>query len=548
MEDVKSESPALYLERLSLINFATFEKEEINFKPSFNTIVGETGSGKSLILDALQMVFGARSDKKLIRKDCHEAIVEATFQVTNHELNQYLKDIGHPVVDDEVVVKRTINSKGKSKAFLNFQQCSISTLIDFSKRYVDLVGQFENQKLLSADYQMLLVDSFANCHELKGKYQKKFAKLKSLEEKIQELQGARPDRMQKLDYLDFQLNELRKLQPDLKNEEKLIKRKLEILNAQNSFDSLQESIDIISENDRFNILTSLKKVQKLFSGVDISHSELINEKLLSLISQAEDLSFNISRLLNAPADQEELDAVVEELDAYNRLKRKFGVSTEELSQLKIQLENEFQELTDLESKLSKIEAQKEALLEDCHSLGSQLHLERSAVLNNLSEALTTAVQELNMKNATILFEAIEIDNLRSNGKTELRLMAETNPGEGMHLLKNIASGGELSRVLLALRQVLSCKDSISVFLFDEIDTGVGGETAKKIGESLSRVSFSSQVIAITHLSQIAEMSDRIIQVEKESEQKGKIVRTFSRVNVIESNQRDKMLSSMSSAM
>jgi DNA repair protein RecN (Recombination protein N) len=247
----------LYLKSLSLQNFATFENQEVLFHSKFNAIVGETGSGKSLILDALQIIFGARADKKLIRKNAEFATIEATFFSHDDKIREYFNEIGHPFDGNEIVVKRVIFANESSKSYLNFQSCSASLLTNFSKRFVDLVGQFENQKLLSEDYQLILLDSFAGLNSDISDYQNIFNQLTSLKKDFSELLHEKNIRTQREDYVRFQIEELEKLNPSIEDEVELLRKKDIIQNSEKRQQTLGSIASAISDDDT-NLLGILK--------------------------------------------------------------------------------------------------------------------------------------------------------------------------------------------------------------------------------------------------------------------------------------------------
>ncbi|MDD0854640.1 DNA repair protein RecN [Halobacteriovorax sp. GB3] len=512
----------LSLETVSIKNFATFEDQTINFSGGFNSIVGETGSGKSLILDAIQLLLGARADRKLVRKDSEFATIEATFIGSSESTNRYFDDIGYPTEDD-ITIKRVIYANGKSKSFLNYQSCPLSALQTFSKKFIDLVGQFENQKLLSNDYQLILLDSYANLKNDVDKYQIYFSKYNDLLNKRDELLELNASRIQREEFVKFQINEIEKLSPEIGEEENLISKKESILNYEKNINALQVMSEIISDGDT-NILALIHQCKNLSSQTSHDFSSLLEE----IKSNVEQLSYEVSKNIDQEPLDESIDDIIDRLDLYQKLKRKFGGSIEAILEEYENLRKELNELNESEINLHNICAQIEDTKNKAYALAQEIHEKRSKATSKLSQALTKSVRQLKMDGATFDIKIQESQTMGPRGISSLIFMAETNPGEGYFAIKDIASGGELSRILLSLRQILSSNESISVFLFDEIDTGVGGETALAIGKSLYEVSKNSQVIAITHLPQIASFSDKLILVSKSSHNK----RTISKVEEI----------------
>lgn len=535
----------LFLESLRLQNFATFQSEEIKFEKEFNAIIGETGSGKSLLLDALQIVFGQRADKKLVRKGADFAIIEASFKVTDSNVKDYLVRIGHPCDQDEIILKRIISSNGTSKSFLNFQQCPLQTLSEFSKRFIDLVGQFENQKLLNENYQLKLLDHFGHHDDELANFQEQYT---MLQKKISEHDDKRKHLdlvKQRQDYLEFQLKELEFLDPSEEDETTLIERKDELMSGHQHKEVINNSLNFLSDNDEGNVLSYLKQVEKLLSKVN---SPILNETLDRLRESQQtlqDVSFTLSKFSNIEVDEEELENIVSRLDLYMKLKRKFNVNTNGLVNIYQEFSQELQSLTNLESDLTSLEADIARLQKSSQKIALELHRNRIKSSKKLSEQLTQFVRMLKMEGATLHYEICQSEEMHRYGLSFVNFEAETNPGEGYFKVKETASGGELSRILLAMRQILSSNDTISVFLFDEIDTGVGGETALAIGKALEKVSKDSQVIAITHLPQIAHFGQKLIVVSKETTKANEGLRTVSFAEMFSGDKKNKYVQEMS---
>ena len=503
----------LKLLTLTLQNFATFDDQTVNFDDGFNAIVGETGSGKSLILDALQLILGQRADKKIIRKSCEFACVEAVFETKDPEIKKYFMEIGHPF-EDEIVVKRIIQKSGSSKAYLNFQQCPVNSLAVAGKRFIDLVGQFENQKLFSERYQLSLLDNFSDNGNLAAAFSEGYEKYLSQINLANELKNGEAQTRQRLDYIDFQLRELDNLNPSEEEEAYLREQKEKCLEIENN-KKLLEEINFYFEggDEQLGLESIMGRLDRSLSSSKSLNSEIV-EKFRSAWEELREINFLLNKDLEFELSEEELADVVERLDLYKKLQRKYDTDTAGLIAKRNEFQEEKDKLENLDSNLRKVEAQTEAIRKDLLKLAEKLHSKRDEAAGRLSSLLTDAVRELRMKGASFKISLSKTD-LGASGITRMNLNAETNPGEGFFKVKDIASGGELSRILLALRQVLSSRDSVSIFLFDEIDSGMGGETAFHIGKSLSKVARHSQVIAITHLPQIASFSNKLLEVKKE---------------------------------
>ena len=515
----------IFLQSLHLTNFATFQNGSVHFSDGFNAIIGETGSGKSLILDALQFIFGQRADKKFIRKNSEFSIIEAHFKAPGTDAMQYFDECGHPCQDDIIQIKRILYQNGSSKAYLNFQLSSLQTIQNFSKRFVDFVGQFENQKLLSSSYQIVLLDKYCSLEKKFQNYQGLYKKIQELKTLLHALEENNKDREQKIDYVKFQIEEISKLNPSCERENELIEKKQYLQGLKESQEIIFKLNQLVS-SDEDGLLSRLLTVQGLIQKNDSLFSHKTISQADSILSATEELSYEIAKM-NPPEDNDhELEDLLNELDIYQKLKRKFGGSTEALMKSLKTFQDELEQLNTMTERIETLEKQLHQDTQQAITIATELHKKRCKGAGLLSKELTQKIRQLKMDNASIEIQCLQSQELLKNGMTHLKFMARTNIGEHFEEVKKIASGGELSRILLAFRQALSSKDSISIFLFDEIDSGVGGETAMAIGKALKQVAAHSQVIAITHLPQIAYFANKLISVNKEV----KIHRTHSMIS------------------
>jgi DNA repair protein RecN (Recombination protein N) len=520
--------PPFYLKQLIIQNFATFKNQTIHFHAGLNSIVGETGSGKSLVLDALQLIFGARADKKIIRKNCDFALIEASFNCQDKDVKKFLQEIGHPIDSEELIIKRIIISNGTTKNYINHLSANLGILAEFSKKFIDLVGQFENQKLLSSLYQLQLLDQYGEIQKELTDYKEKYSELKNLEKELIQLQQTKTSRDHRLDYLQYQIDEIQILAPSSQDEIELLEKKSIMINLERN-QRLNSSIDdiFIGGESSTGLLNQLKSLQSIF----FKNSDLFKNDL-SKLSHLDDLLNEIyesyKKKLNTELDPHELEGVIERLDQYSKLKKKFGGTVLSiLDSLELFLQ-EREKLQTVEISLKETEGKIIYLKPILELKAEKLHQKRLHFAKKLSQSLTEKVRNLKMAGATIKMVIEKSPEIYENGCSKIEFIAETNPGEGFFRVKDIASGGELSRILLGLRQILACHDSISIFLFDEIDTGIGGETATSLGRALQEVAKNGQVIAITHLPQVAQFSDSLILVEKDIQESSKEIRTESR--------------------
>jgi DNA repair protein RecN (Recombination protein N) len=521
-----------FLKKLIIQNFATFKNQTIHFRQGFNAIVGETGSGKSLVLDALQLILGSRADKKVVRKDTDYSLIEASFYCEDQNVRQFLESEGYPLDGNELIIKRLIFKNGATKSYINQLSTTIQFLANFSRKYIDLVGQFENQKLLSSSYQLQLLDHFGKLNQSVLNFQESLSEYKSLNLNLKELEESKNFREQRLDYLNYQLQEIDKLNPSSQDEEELLKKKNILLNVEKIQKLSHQFKDIFEGGEATpGLLSQVKSLLHLIH----KNRELFEDNLLAS-SEIEDKIFELSRQLEKKfqldIDQQELEIVLDKLDLYQRVKKKFGGSVESILSTQVDFYKEKETLENLDFNLEETKSKITKLKGSLDKAAHALHQKRLSSSKNLSLELTKKIQHLKMKGAEINLVVEELEDFNEMGKSKISFLAETNPGEGFFHVKDVASGGELSRILLGLRQILSSYDSISIFLFDEIDTGIGGETAVCIGKALEEVGRNGQVIAITHLPQIAQFAENLVLVKKEVQDSDKIFRTESSVREI----------------
>jgi DNA repair protein RecN (Recombination protein N) len=527
----------LELKSLVLQNFATFTNQEVTFTGGMNAIVGETGSGKSLLMEALALVLGERADKKIIRSGHAFASIEAHFKTQGNATKNFLDELGFPADSDEVIIKRVIYQEGKSKNFLNLQQCSLQTLQDFTREYIDLVGQFENQKLLSSTYQLELLDEYMGEFDLLEKYEEGYKEYSALLRVKQETAEQEKNRLQQIDFLKFQTQEIAQLSPSIEDENKLLEIKQNLNNNEMNEKALEMFHMYYEGNeDQKGLRELFDLTQKLVLKNKQLFSALIGEKIATAFNQMQEVEHDISKLSTQKLSEEEVAFVIDRLDKYQKLKRKYGGDIEQLLSQFEKYKLELTKLENIELEHSELDKKIYKLEKELLQLATELRQKRIKAAQKLSQSLTKQIQELNMKGALVDIRLDQKQKLTSTGLDELVFMVQTNPGEGIHPLMNVASGGELSRILLCLRQLSSATGKISIFLFDEVDTGIGGETALLLGKHLSELSKKIQVLAITHLPQIAFNADSLIKVEKQLSKIDQQERTISKVTHFQNRQ------------
>ncbi len=521
------------LKSLYLQNFATFSNQTIEFGHGLNIIMGETGSGKSLILDALLLILGGKSDKKFIRAQTESATVEAIFNIDSGEnlatVKSYFDHIGHPCEDDEVSIKRIIYQTEKAKIFLNGQICNLSVLQNIAKDFVDVVGQFENQKLLNPEYQLQTLDHFLSDKKTLSLYQSLFQEFSHLKQEIAQLEQKQSVKQERESYLRFLVEEYDRVNPSESEEEYFLKLKTERAQWEEKSHFVSSLKELINGDTNSNspLLDQLRQLTTLLQKGKKFYNE---QEIVSLLDQLYQLDNQLETLVSLPHDEidEELfQHALEKLDQFQKLKKKYGVSMKELADKSQEYRSELDTLNDLEGQIEKLKNSMNQKYKALIDAGKNLSKQRKSIALKLGKELSASVAALNMEGAILRFDFQEKSTPSITGVDEIKLMAKLNKGEGEYELTEIASGGELSRILLALRQITSQNQSVSIFLFDEIDTGIGGKTALLIGKSLKMVAVNSQVLAITHLPQVAGQADHMIKVSKLVKKLTNGERTFS---------------------
>jgi len=529
------------LQSLHLLNFATFENQEIIFGDHFNCIVGETGSGKSLILTAFIGLLGNKLDKKSVRRDADSAVIQGIFKGDTKSI-QRLNEDGYPCEDEDIIIKRVIQQTGTSKTYVNGLICSSTYLNNFIREYVDLVGQFENQKLLSPEYQLQLLDIYSGTEDELKTYKSELAHYKDLNFKLTDLKNRQSTQKEREEFLRYQLEEFDSANLSIEEEKELQAQKDFAFNVEKNRSLFGElaQIAIHSENSISSYLPHCLKVLNSIKGVDPKLHQSFSD-FKNNFEEFSDLIIENSQLLEVDSN---IDEIMNRIDTYQKIKRKHGQDIEEVL-LKLQnYRTELDELENISPLILKIEKELKNSFKKCSEITQILHDKRVLSARKLAKLITQLIQSLNMEGATLDIRLERSETFLDTGITKVEFWTETNKGEGFYPIKQIASGGELSRILLCLRQVVANKDSISIFFFDEIDTGIGGETALKIGKLLSEISRSSQVISITHLPQIAHHADHIVLVSKDTMKINGDTRTLSTAKFYEGPAKKQVIESM----
>jgi DNA repair protein RecN (Recombination protein N) len=501
---------------LSISNVAIIESLRLSLQPGLTMLTGETGAGKSIIIDAVSLIMGGRASSELIRSGAEEAVVEALFDISPlPELSLMLAEYGFES-DGELLIKRSISRSGKNRIFINGAMSTLNLLSEISSRLINIYGQHESQTLLRPENQLMLLDSYAGTNGLRNDFSNVFRELQSLQERLDKLDQLERETERKLDLLAFQSDEIAKAELKAGEEADLEEQRQLLSNADKLASTTSEAFDRLYGGDSAIIgqLLRISHSIREISSIDHSLAEA-SDTLESCYLQLEDVATTLrsysSRIESDPAL---LQSIEDRLDQLGRMKRKYGSTVEEVIAFKCQVDLELEQLREHGQSRQQLEAEHDRLKALLAAKGAELSQSRVEASARLKQALENEVHQLAMKNAIVEPALTALEEPRLTGFDRLELLFSPNPGEPPRTLAKIASGGELSRLMLAFKQVLPEGDAPTL-VFDEVDTGIGGATSDMVGKKLKNVAGSQQVFCITHLPQVAAYADHHLRVEKQ---------------------------------
>ena len=508
------------LRELRLNNLAIIKTMDLNFNNGLISLTGETGAGKSIILDGISLLIGERSSVDMIRTGEENLSAEGIFDITDEQKNKLI-ELGYDIDDNELIINRVVDKNSKTKITINGKRMNVSTLKQIMGNVLDLVGQHEHQYLLNKNFHLTLLDKFLDKDgkNLYKKIQENVREIKKLNKKISEIEAEKMNVMGKKSIYEFQFNEINSLKLK-ENEDNELEEEYKILfNAGKIGEKLGESIQKLKEGE-FSVSVSLAKVQKnleYLSTISENYTEMAN-KIENISYEIEEISYFLENMADdIEVDDFKLEKVMNRLNEINKLKSKYGATISEILMTKNDLENKLSLVKFENEELDRLKKEKkektEIYLKDCEKLRET----RKKIAEYLSEKIDNQLKDLNMVSAKFKVQFTEKKVISFHGMDEIEFMMTTNIGEDFKSLAKIASGGEVSRIMLALKIVFSEVDNITVLIFDEIDTGISGETVRKVAEKLKELSSKVQVICVTHSPQIAGKSQQQFFIKKEVE-------------------------------
>lgn len=515
------------LQELKVSQFAIIDNLHIEFQKGLNILSGETGSGKSVLLKSLSLLMGEKASSDIIRVGSQQAVVEGSFDLNDRpDIQKFLADNGIETPEKTLIVKRVIAQSDKSKVYLNGSLCTLSQLKEVvapmievtghSAPLIEMTGQHDNRNLLSKSYHLDLLDQYANQTEKRKIYEEKYQSLQNLKVQIFEFEKQSHEKNQKLDFLKFQLAELEKINLNPAADETL---EDDIRNMRNSHKILQfadESENILFENTD-SVVSRLKYIEK--KALELGNYNLDGlEQARTLI---EDTFFNLRKKISSvQLDTQSLEEKEARLSQIRKLQKKYGSDLAVIFSMQEQLKNEVFSLenSDLHLENLKKQAAQEEL--ELKKNAEELHQSRVKYAKKLIEAVNKELLDLNMKGVTFSIQTNKHDEIQANGISDIEYLCKISPKDPERPIAKVASGGELSRILLSLKKALGESDLPRTYLFDEVDTGVSGNTAEKVGRKLKDIAKGQQVICVTHLPQVAACGDVHFSIYKETAKSG----------------------------
>ena len=502
---------------LKIRNIAIIENAEIEFSKGFNVLTGETGAGKSIILDSINAVLGFRTSRELIRTGETEAEVTALFSVVGKKTTEKLNELGLPQNDDNsLLITRTI-TQDKNVCRVNNSLTSVSALREIGNTLINIHGQQDNRELLDNETHIGYLDAVAENTSLLTEYNSAYSEFCEISSKIKSLMTDEAEKARQIDILSFQIDELKKAEITVGEWEELKLKRAEILNIEKISEGFRNANDALSGGDGFTGAVELVLgAQKALSAVAnfSKDAENLSTKLNDIYYELNDIADTL-RFSDGGCDysRNDLEVIEERLDLLYRLSKKYGLTEEEMLEFLSKAEEKLNSLTSSEESLEVLKEQRNVILKKARGLAEKLSENRKETAKKFQLDVMEELRFLDMPSVEFNVQFTEVE-LCENGIDSVEFLISANVGEPAKPIVKIASGGELSRIMLALKNVLSDKDKIGTMIFDEVDTGVSGRAATKVAQKLKQVSTGRQVICVTHLAQLAVLADNHYLIEK----------------------------------
>ena len=527
---------------LSVKNYALIENLQVKFSNGMTCITGETGAGKSILLGAMNLILGKRADLKLLKDSKKKCVVEAIFNIKSYDLqNFFLKNSLD--YENDTIVRREISSIGKTRAFINDTPVNLDTLNLFTQHLIDIHSQNENEIMLSSEYQLLVLDFFANNEELLRDYTIKFVEHKTLISKLEEIERSKEKTSENIDYKSFLYNELEKTDLASDIQEKIEERVNVLSNTEDFRLFILEGIQII-EDEKIGLLSQIGSLNSLFKKFSNKTSKLNNlsSRILSVSYDLMDILTELkSSFDDLESNPEELKDLETKLDLIYSLYKKHKVeSVKELILIKENLHKEINNFENFEDNINELRSLIETNETELKNLSTRIHQNRMNAIPVMLKELQVLVAKMGMKNSRFKINLIKKDNFLKNGTDTIEFMFSANRGSDFKLLKKVVSGGELSRIILSMKSILARYKKLPTIIFDEIDSGVSGIISNGLADVMYEMSKKMQVFTITHSPQIASKGNIHIGIYKQDEDNS----TVTKLRILNNSERIKEIAFM----
>ena len=505
------------LTHLLITNYALIDHLEIDFKKGLTIITGETGAGKSIILGALSLILGERADLKVIRRAENKSVIEASFNIEAYnDIEHFFEQNDIEFFDNECILRREIASNGRSRAFINDTPVTLSVLRELTLRLVDIHSQHSNMLLADALYQLSIIDSMSGNDSIKADYSKQFSQYKKLKVEIEKLKAEYEKNRQEEDYIQFQLDQIAALKLQENEDEELEREQSRLSNVNEIKQCLWSASSVIQDEDN-SIVSQLSVLSRSFLQIENVDADLkeLSERLQSLMIELKDFSRTISSIQDSYVDDpNELERITERLNNIYDLENKHKLScVNELITLQHSYEEKLAVITNSDDEIKRLEEKLIIVEKEARAKAKELSLSRRKGAEIFKQELEKTAIPLGMKN--LRFEiGFEDCDLCAQGMDKVEFLFAFNKQQQLMPIENTASGGELSRVMLCIKAIIAQNMQLPTIIFDEVDTGVSGEIAHKMGEMMGDISNNIQVIAITHLPQVAVKGNNHLKVYK----------------------------------
>ena len=531
------------LRELKIENLAIIDELDIEFEKGFIVLTGETGAGKSIILSGINLLIGEKASVDMIRDGEENLVAQGVFDV-DEEQKKKLEVMGIDTDGDEIIIRRYYNRNGKARAFVNNVRITLADLKEIASTLVDIVGQHSHQMLLNRNNHIKLLDSFLfkEDKDIKEKLSTLLSQHREIKSKIEKIESDKKETLEKKEFYEYQLEEIEKLKLKDGEDEILEAEYKKVFNAEKIREKVYESLEYLKYDDDSAlgfILESIKNMEYL-GKYDERYLELAKRmesayyELEDCVGEIEDISKNIE------VTESDLDKIAGRMNTLKRIKEKYKRTLAELIEYREDLKEKLSDMNSGDFKTRELQKELDKIKAEYDKLAEKLSKARKEIALKIEDELLNELKFLNMEDAKLKVQINKVDRMTNDGYDEIEFFISTNVGQELKPLNKIASGGEVSRVMLALKVIFSKVDNIPILIFDEIDTGIGGETVRKIALKLKEIGDSTQIISITHSPVIASKASQQFYIEKYVENS----KTISRVKKLSANERIKEIGRM----